>query len=293
MKKAFLELHIAVFLAGITGLLGRLITLNEGLLVLYRMGMAAAVLWIFDRIAGRKLFPRRKEFWQMMGAGSLIGLHWVFFYGSIKYANVSIGLVCFSAVSFFTAFLDPLLTGRRMVRMEVLLGLAVMFGIYLIFHFEARYAKGIILGVVSSFLCTLFVVLSKGILMKHDAYTVTRLEMTGGFFTLLILMPAYLYISPSSTLIPSTSDFFWLCVLSLLCTVVAFSISNRALQKISPFTVNITYNLEPVYGILLAFIVYREDKYLGPSFFIGLSIIAGTVLIQSWRVWRMGRPFRR
>ena len=196
MRKAFTELHIAIFLAGITGLLGRLITLNEGLLVAYRMVMAALVLWLVDLLSGRTLLPGKKGFWQMMGAGSLIALHWVFFYGSIKYANVSIGLVCFSAVSFFTAFLDPLITRRRLDRMEVALGLAVMLGIYLIFHFEARYATGILLGIISSFLCTLFVILSKDILLRNDAYTVTRLEMTGGAITLLVLMPAYLHYFP-------------------------------------------------------------------------------------------------
>jgi drug/metabolite transporter (DMT)-like permease len=293
MRKAFTELHIAIFLAGITGLLGRLITLNEGLLVAYRMVMAALVLWLVDLLSGRTLLPGKKGFWQMMGAGSLIALHWVFFYGSIKYANVSIGLVCFSAVSFFTAFLDPLITRRRLDRMEVALGLAVMLGIYLIFHFEARYATGILLGIISSFLCTLFVILSKDILLRNDAYTVTRLEMTGGAITLLVLMPAYLHYFPSPSLLPSSNDLFWLGVLSILCTVVAFSLSNRALQKISPFTVNISYNLEPVYGILLAFAVYREDRYLGPSFYAGLCIIAATVLIQSWRVWHKGRAFTR
>jgi drug/metabolite transporter (DMT)-like permease len=293
MRKAFVELHIAIFLAGITGLLGRLITLNEGLLVAYRMALAAAVLWLIDGFSGRQLFPDRKATWQMLGAGTLIALHWVFFFGSIKYANVSIGLVCFSAVSFFTAFLDPLINRRRLDRTEVFLGLAVMLGIYLIFHFETRYATGILLGIVSSFLCALFVILSKDILMRHDAHAVTRLEMTGGAAILLALMPAYLHFFPVPSLVPGAYDLLWLSILSILCTVVAFSLSNRALQKISPFTVNISYNLEPVYGILLAFAVYREDRYLGPSFYAGLAIIAATVLIQSWRVWRKGRPFAR
>jgi len=293
MKKAFVQLHVAVLLAGITGILGRLITLNEGLLVFYRMGIAAGMLWLIDLAAGRPMLPGRRGFWQMSGAGALIALHWVFFFGSIKYANVSIGLVCFSAVSFFTAFLDPLITGRRFDLREVVLGLAVMLGIYLIFHFEARYTTGILLGLISSLLCALFVVSSKEILMRHDAHTVTRLEMTGGFLTLGAFMPAYLHYFPTSHGLPSPMDLFWLGVLSILCTVVAFSLSNHALKRISPFTVNITYNLEPVYGILLAFAIYREDRYLGPSFYVGLSIIAATVLVQSWRVWARGAAIRR
>jgi len=293
MKRAFIELHIAVFLAGLTGILGRLITLRETPLVWWRMGIASVVLWIIALARREKLLPRGKSFWAMAGVGILIALHWTFFYGSIKYGNVAIGLICFSAVSFFTAVLDPLISHRRFDMVELALGIAVMLGIWLIFTFDARYATGITLGMISSLLCALFVILNKSVLIRNPQSIVTRTELTVGFLMLTFLLPPYFMHDSLRTLIPGRSDLLWLMVLALLCTVVAITLSNRALTKISPFTVNLTYNLEPVYGIIMAFAVYHEYRDLGPSFYVGMSIIAATVLIQSWRVWRKGRPFRR
>lgn len=293
MKRAFIDLHIAVFLAGLTGILGRLITMPEGPLVWWRMGIASGVLWLFAAMKGDASLPKGKALWSMIGIGMLIALHWTFFYASIKYGNVSIGLVCFSAVSFFTALLDPILSRRRFDKVEILLGLMVMLGIWLIFTFDARYTTGIWLGMISSLLCALFVILNKTVLMNNPQPIVTRTEITAGFLSLTFLLPLYVNHDPLRALIPDTNNLIWLVVLAVLCTVVAITLSNRALGKISPFTVNLTYNLEPVYGILLAFAVYHEYRDLGPSFYAGFIIIAATVLIQSWRVWRKSRPFRR
>jgi drug/metabolite transporter (DMT)-like permease len=293
MRRAFIDLHIAVFLAGLTGILGRLITLPEGPLVWWRMGIASVVLWIIALFREEKLLPKGKALWSMIGVGVLIALHWTFFYGSIKYGNVSIGLVCFSAVSFFTALFDPLISRRRFDAVELLLGLMVMAGIWLIFTFDARYATGIWMGMISSMLCAMFVILNKSVLMRNPQPVVTRTELTAGFLALTFILPPYMMHDGFGVLLPSLSSLAWLFVLAVLCTVVAITFSNRALGRISPFTVNLTYNLEPVYGIILAFVVYREDKELGPSFYIGLSIILATVFIQSWRMWRKGRPARR
>ena len=222
----------------------------------------------------------------LYAVGGLVALHWVFFYGSIKYANVSIGLVCFSAVSFFTAVFDPIITGRKNDIREWLLGLLVMAGIYLIFHFDPRYKTGIILGIVSSALAALFTIFNKMLLRNHTAMAVTRHQLTGGWLLLTLLLPAYLHFFPAQTLWPGLADTGWLLFLSLFCTVLAYNLSMSALRSISPFTVNLSYNLEPLYGILLAFLLYREDKELGSGFYYGMAIIVITVLIQSWRVWK-------
>lgn len=286
MKKAFLQLHAAILLAGFTGILGRLITLNEGLLVWYRMLFSAIGLLALLKLSGREIkFPATGKL-ALLGVGAIVALHWAFFYGSIKYANVSIALVCFSAVGFFTALIDPLLTGRRVQPMELVLGLLVMLGIYLIFHFEGQYQAGIILGVISSLLAALFTTLNKKLLPLHGTDTVTFFEMNGGWMALTLLLPFYLLKFPPDHYLPTWTDFCWLLVLSLLCTVLAFRLSLDALRKISPFTVNLSYNLEPVYGILLAFLVYKENKYLGGGFYAGLAIIFATVLLQSLRVWK-------
>ncbi len=286
MKKAFIQLHIAVFLAGFTGILGRLITLNEGLLVWYRVMFSALALFIIAWATGRKLTISKNELLKLVLVGGTMALHWVFFYASIKYANVSIGLVCFSAVGFFTAVSNPLFTKTPIDFVEVVLGLMVMLGIYLIFHFDGQYRLGIILGIIGAVLAALFTIWNKKLLEKHDARTITTYELAGGWLVLSLMLPFYLYLFPPDHIIPTMSDFLWLLSLSLLCTVLAVNLSMLALKKISSFTVSLTYNLEPIYGILLAFAVYHENKYLGTGFYLGFGIIFASVLLQSYRVWR-------
>jgi drug/metabolite transporter (DMT)-like permease len=286
MKKAFIQLHIAIFLAGFTGVLGRLITINEGLLVWYRMFFAALFLFILSFFSRRiKLLPWRQAL-PLIGIGSIVALHWVFFYGSVKYANVSVSLVCFSTMGFFSAFLDPLISKRKMDLLEILLGVMVMLGVYLIFHFDQGYRWGILYGIISSILAAIFTILNKKFVDKHDAQVITFYELGGGWLSLNLILPFYLQFVEYSSFVPSFSDFLWLLVLSLLCTVLAFNLSIRALKKISPFTVNLSYNLEPVYGILLAFVIYQEHLELGLSFYAGLFIIFLTVVLQSLRVWK-------
>ena len=289
MKKAFLQLHIAVLLAGFTGILGRLITLNEGLLVWYRLFITVITLWIFFFFT-RKI--KRIPFGEMMrifGVGFIAAMHWVTFYGSIKYANVSVALVCFSAIGFFTALLEPLLLKKKFSWQEILLGIMVMAGIYLIFHFDPEYKTGIIIGITSALLGCLFPIFNRSFLERHSSETVTLYELTGGLVTLSLLMPFYLKLFDADHYLPTVPDFLWLLVLAWFCTVLAFQLAMNALRKISAFTVNLSYNLEPLYGILLAFVVYKENKYLGPSFYAGLGLILLSVVLQSLRVYRQRR----
>ena len=289
MKQSFLKLHIAILLAGLTGVLGRLITLDEGLLVLYRMGISSLAMFAIAMLGRNLLMPARSDLLRLVGTGGIVALHWVLFYGSIKYANVSIALVCFSTVGFFTSILDPLITGRRWLMRELLLGCAVMLGIWLIFSFDAAFRTGILLGLVSSFMAALFTVLNKILLRHHTAESLTRWEMTGGWLLLTALLPFWLHWFPASRLVPTLSDLGWLIFLGLFCTVFAFRLSMDALKDISPFTVNLSYNLEPVYGILLAFVLFEENKYLGRGFLPGMLIILATVVIQTLLAWRERR----
>lgn len=289
MKQSFLKLHIAILLAGLTGVLGRLITLDEGLLVLYRMGISSLAMFAIAMLGRNLLMPARLDLLRLLGTGGIVALHWVLFYGSIKYANVSIALVCLSTVGFFTSILDPLITGRRWLMRELLLGCAVMLGIWLIFSFDAAFRTGILLGLVSSFMAALFTVLNKILLRHHTAESLTRWEMTGGWLLLTALLPFWLHWFPASRLVPTLSDLGWLIFLGLFCTVFAFRLSMDALKDISPFTVNLSYNLEPVYGILLAFVLFEENKYLGKGFLPGMLIILATVVIQTLLAWRERR----
>jgi len=286
MKKAFLQLHAAVLLAGFTGILGRLITLNEGLLVWYRLLITVITLWVLFFFTGKVQRISFREMMKIFGVGFIAALHWVSFYGSIKYANVSVALVCFSAIGFFTALLEPLILKKKFSWQDILLGLMVIAGIYLIFHFDPQYKIGIIIGIISALLGSMFPIFNRSFVQKHSSETVTLYELTGGLISLSFIMPFYLKLFAADHYLPTFSDLIWLLVLAWFCTVLAFQLFMNALKKISAFTANLTYNLEPLYGILLAFLVYKENEHLGPSFYAGLTIIVLSVVFQSIRVYR-------
>ncbi|MBS1667317.1 MAG: DMT family transporter [Bacteroidetes bacterium] len=286
MKKAFIQLHIAIFLAGFTGILGKLITLNEGLLVWYRLMISSIALWVIYYFTKNKVSVSSASIVKIAGIGALAALHWVSFYGSIKYSNVSIALVCFSSVGFFTAIMEPLVFRVKIDLGELILGFLMIIGIYFIFHFDPSYKIGIIIGLVSAWLGSLFPILNKVVLKTVPATVVTLYEITAGFLFLSLLLPFYLKLFPTDYIFPNASDWFWLLFLSLLCTVLAFNLSMKALQKISAFTVNLSYNLEPVYGILLAFVVLKENKHLNKGFYIGFTLILFSIGAQMLRLWQ-------
>ncbi len=280
MKKAFIQLHIAVFLAGFTGILGRLITLNEGMIVWYRLLLTTVTMWILFSLMKKLQKIAFLDILKIGGVGFIAAMHWVTFYGSIKYSNVSVALVCFSSIGFFTALLEPLILKKRINWTELLLGLITLSGIYIIFHFDTEYKTGIIIGIISAILACLFPIFNREFLKRINVETMLTWQQTGGLITLSILLPFYLQRFPTESFIPSLENFGWLLVLSWLCSVIAFQLSSNALKRLSAFTVNLTYNLEPVYGIILAFIVYKENQLLSKWFFVGFAIIAAALVIH-------------
>jgi drug/metabolite transporter (DMT)-like permease len=280
MKKAFLQLHIAVFLAGFTGLLGRLITLNEGMIVWYRLLLTAATMWILFGLMKKLQKISVTDILKITGVGFIAAMHWVTFYGSIKYSNISVALVCFSSIGFFTALFEPLILKKRINVIELLLGLITLFGIYIIFHFDTQYKTGIIIGIISAMLASLFPIYNREFLKRIKVETMLAWQQTGGFVVLSILLPFYPQKFPTENFIPSLENFGWLLMLSWLCSVIAFQLSSNALKKLSAFTVNLTYNLEPVYGIILAFMVYKENQFLSRWFFVGFGIITIALIIH-------------
>ncbi|MEY8593900.1 DMT family transporter [Butyricimonas hominis] len=285
MKEAFIKLHVSIILAGATGIFGKLITLNEGLLVWYRM-MFATLLFSIILYFKKELHKiALGDTLKIGGVGLLLGFHWVFFYGSIKASNVSIGVVCFSLTGFFTAFLEPLIYRRRISIREILFSLLTLFGIILIFHFDTRYRLGICLGAISSALAALFTITNKKIGSKHVTSTLLLYEMAGGFIGLSCLLPLYLSYFPVPTIFPDLSDFINLLLLASICTIGLYILQIQVLKTISAFTVNLSYNLEPVYSILLAMLLFNEAKELNISFYIGLSIIILSVILQTGSVF--------
>lgn len=287
MKQALIKLHIAVFLAGFTGILGVLITLNEGLLVWYRMTLSVFSLLVLLLWQKKLQKLSLSKALQLGMIGCLIALHWVCFYGSIKYANVSIGLVCFASTGFFTALLEPMITQKKFSWIELLLGLISLAGILLIFHFDERYRTGIVIGILSAIFAALFTVLNKRNISVVAPKTMMLYELSGGVLLLTILMPFYLQKFSTTHLFPTLSEWSWLLMLSWLCTVWAMDLMLQALKKVSAFTQNLSLNLEPVYGIALAFVLFNEQKQLGVSFYLGFILIAFSVLLQMLRVVRL------
>ena len=287
MKKAFIQLHIAVFLAGFTAILGKLIQLNEGLLVWYRLLLTVVILGAIMVLKKQLQKIAAKDIFKIAGVGFVIAIHWVTFYGSVKYANVSVALVCFSATGFFTALFEPFILRKKIVIAELLLGMLAISGIYIIFDFHPQYKVGIIFGIISAMGSALFPIFNKQLLLRFSPKILTLYELGSGFIVLSFLVPFYLISFPADYYLPTIADWGWLLILAALCTVVSFDLQLNALKKISAFTANLTYNLEPVYGIIMAFIFFKENKTLHNEFYIGLVLILLAILLQMIRVMRL------
>ena len=291
MKKDYFLLHLSVFIAGFTGVLGRLITLDSAILVWWRMAAAAVIMWIYLRVLKWRGTDTRgvslqrfkfRDVLQMGGVGMLLCLHWVFFYASIKASNVSIGVVCFSLVGFFTALFEPIINKHRFSAREFLFSLLTILGIYLIFHFDSRYRLGIVLGVVSSALYALFAIANQRVGKHYEAKNMLLWEMVGGLIGLTCLIPLYNMFIPVGRLYPVGMDYAYLAFMVVICTIGLCLLQIIVLQKIPAFTVNLTYNLEPVYSIILSMFIFSEYKELNFSFCIGIALIILSVLLQTY-----------
>ena len=285
-------MHIAVFLAGFTAILGKLITLNEGLLVWFRLLITVGTLGIMLYYQKRIKAIPWGDMLKIFGVGVIVALHWVTFYGSVKYGNVSVALVCFSATGFFTAFFEPMILRRKLSVIEIGLGMMAIAGIYIIFDFHPQYKLGIIFGILSAMGSALFPIFNKRLLVVYEPKTLTLYELGGGLLALTVLVPLYLLKFPASYYVPTATDWLWLFVLAWLCTVLSFDLQLNALKKVSAFTANLTYNLEPVYGIILAFIFFKENENLHREFYFGVLLILLAVVLQMWRISRQYRRQR-
>lgn len=284
MKKAFIQLHMAILLAGCSGILGNLISLDAVLITWYRMLLAGLMLTIILYIKGNKPIIQKNE-WRELSVGLLLALHWIFFYGSIKYANVSIGVICFCLSSFFTAIISPMLNRQKISWAELLLSSLTLFGISLIFQFDSSYRIGIGFGVVSSLLFAFYAILNERLSASRNAVRTTALQMIGGFTGLsVLLLPIYFINVQHATYLPTINDFCFLFLLAFGCTVCMCFLLNNAQREISAFTVSLSFNLEPVYSILLAIILFKENKMFGTAFYAGLSLIMLSLILQMFRL---------
>ena len=279
-RKAFWQIHFCVLLWGFTAILGKLITLPAQALVVWRMLLVSVLLAVLPRVwrGMRRLPPRLIAIYA--GIGVIVALHWLTFYGAIKLANASVAVSCLALGSIFTAIIEPMLTGKPHARSEILLGLMVIPGVYLLIGgVPLSMHLGIAVGILSSLLTAVFATLNKRYVHEADPESVTFIEMSVG--ALALAGASALYFGVDATFIrPDLYNFIFLLVLAILCTLLPFIISLHALRHISAFSTQLALNLEPVYAIVIAALWLREYQELTPQFYAGVAVILSAVFVQ-------------
>jgi drug/metabolite transporter (DMT)-like permease len=268
-NRAYAELHLAVFLWGFTAILGDVISLNAVTLVWWRVLLTSISLLAFVRIGRILREVGRKQALIFAGLGCIVALHWVTFYGAIKLANASVGLICLATTALFSSILEPLIVKRPFLWYELALGIFILPGIWLIIDgVEASMTVGVLVGLCSAVLVTVFTSFNKLYVEKSDPLRITFIELSAGTLFLTPLLPFM-----PGNFWPTTMDWVYLVVLAVLCTTFTNFLFLRALKKLSAFAANLTVNLEPVYGIFLAFFLLNDAEELTPSFYWGTGLI--------------------
>lgn len=281
-------LHIAVFLAGWTGIFGRIISLGGLPLVWYRMIASVIVLFVVLAFMKRIHKTALGAMMKICGCGILLALHWVAFFASIQASNVSIGVACVATSCFFTTLFDPLVNRKKIQWRNILLSFIAIAGILFIFSIDVRYRLGIALGLLCAALYSLFSILNINVAeqTQEDSATMLMYELLGGVLFLTFSIPVFRAIYPAEPVVPESSDILSLLLLGSLFTIIPFLFQLQALRKLNAFTVNMAYNLEPLYSIAIAAILFGELQEVGFSFWVGISLIVLSVALQTYSVMR-------
>jgi drug/metabolite transporter (DMT)-like permease len=277
--KNYLLLHLIVFIWGFTAILGALITIDAIPLVWYRMLLAVLFIAIYFLWKKKSFKVDRAGLLKFFFTGVVIALHWVFFFKAIKVSNVSVALVTMSTGAFFTALIEPVFFKRKINALEMFLGLLVIAGLYIIFNFESQYKLGIIYALIASFLGALFAVLNGLFIKKYTADTISFYQLFFGVVFITIYLLFTNSFSVSFFQIP-TSDWMYLIVLSSICTAYAFIASVQVMKYLSPYTVMLTINLEPIYAIVLALFIFGDKEQMSNTFYLGAFIVLFVVLLN-------------
>lgn len=286
--KAYIQMHLSIILWGLTGVLGRGIELSEGMLVWYRMLITAASMLLFILFTKKSFAVSKADFMKLLGIGFIITIHWLCFYGAIKYSNISITLSMLASQGLFTALMEPLVTGKKIHKEELFFSVLAMVGIWLIFSVEKIYVTGIVLALLASFLGAFFNIFNKSMVNRIEPVVVSFYEILTGVAMLTVFLPFYIGYFHPAKLIPNTNDWILLFVLAVFCTHLTLMLSLSALKYLSAFTLNLSINLEPVYGIALAFLIFHENEHLHWGFFVGGAIIMLSVLLHGFYASKQG-----
>jgi len=277
--KHYLQLHFVVFIWGFTAVLGALISIEAIPLVWYRMLLAVVFILVYFLLKKKRFRVDKKSLVKFFFTGVIIALHWIAFFKAIKVSNVSVALVTMSTGAFFTSFLEPFFFKRKIKTLEIILGLFVIAGLYVIFNFETQYYWGIIYALISAFLAALFSVLNGLFVKKNDAEVISFYQLLFG----VVFVTLFLAVTNGFTagfFVLKSLDWFYLIILSSICTAYAFIVSVKVMKYLTPYTVMLTINLEPVYAIILALFIFGEKEKMNPEFYYGAFIVLFVVLLN-------------
>lgn len=277
--RSYVYLHIIVFIWGFTAILGHLISLSALPLVWYRILIATITLVVYFVITKRTFRVSKQKILPILGAGVVIALHWLTFFWAIKVSNISVTLACLSTGAFFASLMEPFFYKRKIDFYEVFFGIVVICALALIFSVSGQYVEGIILGLIAASLSALFSIINGKLVKDTPAHVITFYEMIGGFLILSLFLGVSGGYTPDFFQV-SDVDWFWLIVLGVFCTAFAILGSVYILKDISPYTMMLTINLEPVYGILLALLLFKDNEKMNSSFYLGAALILSTVVLN-------------
>ena len=270
-----------VLILGFTGIFGKLISLNTIELVWYRMLIAFVTLFTFLVFKKELTKIKKKDFFGLLFVGSLVAVHWFFFFESIKVSNVSVAVVCLSTASFFSAMIEPLFLKRKPKLYEYILGIVVFVTLFLMLEAETKYTMGYVYGIIASFLGTLFTLYNAKYISRLEASKITMVEMLAGVIIFSILMLLNKEIGINNLKI-DINDFVYLLLLGTICTAAVFVWMVEIMKYISPYSLIMAINLEPIYSIVLALIIFSESEHMNLSFYIGASVIILVVFLESY-----------
>lgn len=278
--KSYLHLHLIVFIWGFTAILGKLLSIEALPLVWYRMGLASVLIFIYIKIKKISLDITRRQIVNYIFGGVVIAVHWVTFFYAIKISNISIALATMSTGAFFTIFIEAIYKKKKIDVRELIFGLLAIVGLYIIYNSEISLQFGMLVALLSSFLSALFSVFNADFVKKKSATVISFYEIFFGVTAVTIFLLCNGDLLSMDFYILKPLDYLWLFILSSFCTAYAFIVSVDLLKKLSAFTVMLTINLEPIYAIFLAIVLFPDNEKMSPSFYIGTGLILLTVIVN-------------
>jgi drug/metabolite transporter (DMT)-like permease len=277
LNKNLIILHFTVFIWGFTGILGALISISAVSLVWYRVLIASSSLFLYFKFNKTAIKVSGNTFLKLVFTGALVGGHWILFFASIKLSTVAVTLVCLSSITLFTAIFEPLINKKRISKLEIMAGSLIITGIVLIFKFETQYTKGIIAGLTSALFASLFAIINSRQVKKYDAPVIAFYELAGAFVWISI----YLLVTHgfNRSMLLKNADIGYLLILGTICTSLAYVAGVSVMRELSAFRVALITNLEPVYGILMAFLFFGDMNKMTAGFWVGAVIILSTIFL--------------